>query len=94
DLIRQSRVDDTIKISKLLRTIISVPETTELQGLLRQMTRKRVPMVVVLDEYGGTSGIVTDRDIYEEVFGTVLDEADDVLPDDIIDNHNGTYKVS
>lgn len=94
DLIRQSRVDDTIKISKLLRTIISVPEITELQGLLRQMTRKRVPMVVVLDEYGGTSGIVTDRDIYEEVFGTVLDEADDVLPDDIIDNHNGTYKVS
>ena len=94
DLIRQSRVDDTIKISKLLRTIISVPETTELQGLLRQMTRKRVPMVVVLDEYGGTSGIVTDKDIYEEVFGTVLDEADDVLPDDIIDNHNGTYKVS
>ena len=58
------------------------------------MVQKQTPIVVVLDEYGGTSGIVTDRDIYEELFGTVKDEADDVSLEDIIANGDGTYKVS
>lgn len=68
DLIRQAQVDDGILVSKLLRTIITVPEVTPIQGLLQQMIQKQTPIVVVLDEYGGTSGIVTDKDIYEELF--------------------------
>ncbi len=79
DMIRQAQVDDTVRVSKLMRTIITVPEVTPIQKLLQSMVQKQTPIVVVLDEYGGTSGIVTDRDIYEELFGTVRDEADDVI---------------
>ena len=94
DMIRQDQVDDSVRVSKVMRTIITVPEVTPIQKLLQSMVQKQTPIVVVLDEYGGTSGIVTDRDIYEELFGTVKDEADDVSLEDIIDNGDGTYKVS
>lgn len=94
DMIRQAQVDDSVRVSKVMRTIITVPEVTPIQNLLQNMVQKQTPIVVVLDEYGGTSGIVTDRDIYEELFGTVKDEADDVSLEDIIDNGDGTYKVS
>ena len=94
DMIRQAQVDDSVRVSKVMRTIITVPEVTPIQNLLQSMVQKQTPIVVVLDEYGGTSGIVTDRDIYEELFGTVKDDADDVSLEDIIDNGDGTYKVS
>ncbi|MCP0887891.1 hemolysin family protein [Ligilactobacillus sp. WILCCON 0076] len=94
DMIRQAQVDDTVRVSKLLRTIITVPEITPIQDLLQQMIKKQTPIVVVLDEYGGTSGIVTDRDIYEELFGTVKDEIDDVSGEDIIKDSDGTYRIS
>ncbi|MFT8459232.1 MAG: hemolysin family protein [Liquorilactobacillus ghanensis] len=94
DLIRQAQVDDTIRVSKLLRTIITVPEVTPIQGLLQQMINKKTPIVVALDEYGGTSGIVTDKDIYEELFGVVKDEIDDVSSEYIIKADDGSYRVS
>ncbi|MFK5705742.1 hemolysin family protein [Ligilactobacillus sp. LYQ139] len=94
DMIRQAQVDAQLPVSRLLRTIISVPEVTPIQELLQQMIKRQTPIVVVLDEYGGTSGIVTDKDIYEELFGTVKDEIDDVSAEDIIKNDDGTYQVS
>ncbi|GKS81572.1 hemolysin [Ligilactobacillus pabuli] len=94
DLVRQARIDGSVRVAKLMRTLSTAPEVTPIQNLLKQMIQKHVPMVVILDEYGGTSGIVTDRDIYEELFGTVKDEADDVSADDIIENNDGTYSVS
>ncbi len=78
DLVRQARVDDSVRVSKILRTIVTVPEGMPIHSILQQMIRKQTPIVVVVDEYGGTSGIVTDKDIYEELFGTVKDEIDDV----------------
>ncbi len=94
DLVRQAQVDDSIRVSKLLRSIISVPETTPIHSLLTQMINKQTPIVVVVDEYGGTSGIVTDKDIYEELFGTVKDEIDDVSDEYIIKENDNRYRVS
>lgn len=81
DLMRQAYADDTVTVRKILRQMPTVPESMPIQDALQVMISKRTPMVVVKDEYGGTSGIVTDKDIYEELFGTVRDEVDDVVDD-------------
>lgn len=94
DVIHQAQVDDSIKIAKLLRTIITVPETLPITKALQQMIRRKAPIIVVLDEYGGTSGIVTDDDIYEELFGPLREENDDAHDEDIIKNADGSYKIS
>ncbi|GAK48446.1 hemolysinC family Mg(2+)/Co(2+) transport protein [Secundilactobacillus oryzae JCM 18671] len=94
DLIRQSQVDATIHVDRLLRDISTTPETTPIASVLQQMIKKRTPIVVVVDEYGGTSGIITDKDIYEELFGTVRDEIDDSSIDEIFKQPNGTYQVN
>ncbi len=94
DLIRQSQVDPTIKIDRLLRDISTTPEMTPITDVLHQMIKKRTPIVVVVDEYGGTSGIITDKDIYEELFGTVRDEIDPSITDYIFKQPNGSYQVN
>lgn len=93
DLVRQSQIDNTILISKLLRSIVAVPENMPLQTILNKMIEKRTPIVVVADEYGGTSGIITDKDIYEELFGAVRDEIDDIAADFVEKINDNTYIV-
>ncbi|MCI1986821.1 MAG: hemolysin family protein [Lactobacillus sp.] len=84
DLVRQARIDDSVQVSKILRSMVNVPEGMPIHNILQEMIRKQTPIVVVVDEYGGTSGIVTDKDIYEELFGTVKDEIDDVSDEYIV----------
>ncbi|HJE86782.1 MAG TPA: hemolysin family protein [Levilactobacillus hammesii] len=94
DLIRQQQVDSSVKIDKLLRDITTTPETTPITQVLQQMIKHQTPIVVVVDEYGGTSGIITDKDIYEELFGTVRDEIDDANDQYIFKQPNGTFQVN
>ncbi|BAP86574.1 transport protein with CBS domains, DUF21family [Paucilactobacillus hokkaidonensis JCM 18461] len=94
DLIRQSHTDPDISLSKIIRHISTTPESTPITAVLQQMIHKRTPIVVVVDEYGGTSGIITDKDIYEELFGTVRDEIDDVSDEIIFKQDDGSYKIS
>ncbi len=94
DLIRQSHTDSDISLSKIIRHISTTPEATPITAVLQQMIHKRTPIVVVVDEYGGTSGIITDKDIYEELFGTVRDEIDDVSDEIIFKQDDGSYKIS
>jgi len=68
------------KWQALLRPSYFVPETKKINELLKEFQSKKIHMAVVIDEYGGTSGIVTLEDILEEIVGEISDEGDEDLP--------------
>ncbi|AIS08796.1 Magnesium and cobalt efflux protein CorC [Lactobacillus sp. wkB8] len=94
DVVQQSKIDEQVPVTRIIRTMITVPESMPIQVILQLMIKKHTPIVLVVDEYGGTSGIVTDKDIYEELFGTVKDEIDDVSDDYIIKDKQNNIHVS
>lgn len=65
---------------ELARPAVLVPETMELKDILRNLQRNRVGMAIVVDEFGGTSGLVTTEDIIEEIVGEIQDEFDNEKP--------------
>ncbi len=93
DLIRQKQINGDVSLAKVLRHMPTTPEATPITEVLKLMISTRVPMVVVVDEYGGTSGIITDKDIYEELFGTVRDEIDNVSDNMISKIGENQYRV-
>lgn len=64
------------KLRSLMRPIKAIPENKKVDDLLREMQREHVSVAIVLDEYGGTAGLVTMEDILEEIVGEILDEYD------------------
>ena len=64
-------------IPNLVREAVYVPETRSINDLFKRMQAKKIHLVVVVDEYGQTSGIVTMEDILEEIVGNILDEYDE-----------------
>lgn len=73
-------IDGTGDLRALMRPITSAPESIPISKLLRVMQRKRSHMTLLIDEYGGTSGLVTFEDIIEEIVGEVRDEFDEERP--------------
>ncbi len=71
---RENLSNETIK--KFLREPYFVPEATKLDDLLAEMQARRIHMAIVVDEYGGTAGVVTIEDIVEEIVGEIRDEYD------------------
>jgi len=77
DLLRQVREGGlTGCVGDLARPAYFVPETKKVDDLLREMQRNKVHMAVVVDEYGGTAGVVTIEDLVEEIVGEIRDEYD------------------
>ena len=68
------------RLLDLLRPAHIVPETKRIDDLLTELRRDRVHMAIVVDEYGGTAGVVTIEDILEEIVGEIQDEYDTELP--------------
>jgi putative hemolysin len=71
---RQNRSSETVK--QFLREPYFIPEATKLDDLLAEMQSRRIHMAIVVDEYGGTAGVVTIEDIVEEIVGEIQDEYD------------------
>ncbi len=94
DIVSQYMENPDVPITRIIRAIITVPESMLIQEILKLMIKKHTPIVLVVDEYGGTSGIVTDKDIYEELFGSIKDEIDDVSDEYIVKDDHGQIHVS
>lgn len=81
DLLRALRASQPPPARSLAKPPLVVPETKRLAELLREMQASRQQLAVVVDEYGGTSGIVTIEDLIEEVVGEISDEHDEDEPE-------------
>jgi len=64
------------RVEKVMRTATYVPDSKPVDELLRQMQSQRIHVAIVIDEYGGTAGLVTIEDILEEIVGEITDEYD------------------
>ncbi|HNY09292.1 MAG TPA: gliding motility-associated protein GldE [Tenuifilaceae bacterium] len=80
DLIPYIDREDDFHWQNLIRTPYFVPESKRINDLLSEFQLKRIHMAIVVDEYGGTCGIITLEDILEEIVGEISDESDDETP--------------
>jgi CBS domain containing-hemolysin-like protein len=71
---------DRVRVDELMREAVFVPESKPVDDLLSEMQAARVHLAIVVDEYGGTAGLVTIEDILEEIVGEITDEYDVELP--------------
>lgn len=80
DLLRGQRSTSPMAVKDLAMPPYFVPETKPLNELLREFQKQRQQIAIVVDEYGGTAGIVTIEDLLEEIVGEIEDEHDDAAP--------------
>jgi putative hemolysin len=69
-------VKGQVDVRKIIKPPFFIPETMKISKLLKEMQRKRIHMALVIDEYGGVSGLVTMEDLLEEIVGEIRDEYD------------------
>jgi CBS domain containing-hemolysin-like protein len=85
--------EQTERVESVMRPVMYVPDSKPIDGLLRDMQTERKHVAVVVDEYGGTAGLVTIEDVLEEIVGEITDEYD-VEQADVERLANGSTRVS
>ena len=92
DLVALGTADDA-PLKPLVRPAVVVPETKRVPELLKQFQRQQTQCAIVVDEYGGTAGLVTIEDLLEEIVGEIRDEYD-VESEPVVDEGNGRFIFS
>jgi putative hemolysin len=93
DLLGLIEYRDLIILQDIIRPAYFIPETTKISRLMRDLQQRKIHMAVVIDEFGGTEGIITMEDILEEIVGEIHDEYDEELKD-VEQTADGTYLVN
>ena len=94
DYLLNAREERPKPLRKLLRKAYFVPESVPAGNLFRDMQSRKVHMAIVVDEYGGTSGLVTMEDLLEEIVGNIYDEFDTPEEKEIEQVEPGLWRVS
>lgn len=82
-----------ISISEYVKPVIFVAGSMKISQLLKRLQTAKTHIAIIVDEYGGTSGLVTMEDIIEELVGEIYDEHDAEQLQDIVQQQDGTYRV-
>lgn len=77
DILKPLKDNEEIDIRKIMRDPYFVPESKDIDELFKEMQQNKVQMAIVIDEYGGTAGLITMEDIIEELVGNIFDEYDE-----------------
>jgi putative hemolysin len=93
DLVALGVADDSRPIITIIRPAVVVPETKRVTELLKQFQRHQTQCAIVVDEYGGTAGLVTIEDLLEEIVGEIRDEYD-VESEPVVDEGHGRFVFS
>ena len=93
DLVALESFDERAPITPFLRPVVVVPESKRVPELLKQFQRQQTQIAIVVDEYGGTAGLVTIEDMLEEIVGEIRDEYD-VESEPIVDEGGGRFIFS
>ena len=80
-LFRELLVDDDVPLPSLMLEPVYIPKTMKLNAIMNEFRKSQTHMAVVMDEYGGTKGIVTMEDVLEQLVGEIWDENDDIVND-------------
>jgi magnesium and cobalt transporter len=86
--------DPSPALPDIMRSPLFIPDTKNVKQVLLEFQLKKIHMAIALDEYGGTSGLVTLEDVLEEIVGEIEDEYDSPKPEEIQPQEDGTVLIS
>jgi CBS domain containing-hemolysin-like protein len=80
-------------MSDFVKPVVFVAESMRIADLLKRMQAMKTHIAIVVDEYGGTEGLVTMEDIIEELVGEIYDEHDAIMSQEVTELQNGSYRI-